>query len=389
MIKEGLITLYLFIFRIVFLCCKLVPLRNKTVFLSSFGDNAFFIATELAHSNPQPLIFLNQKKCKIDFSTIPSDQKKIYSFESTNLLEQFVSCYHLATAKYVFIDNYAGFLSAVRFRKGVKCVQLWHAAGAIKKFGWSEPHTSSRSERAKKRFQRVYDQFQFLPVGSTQMADIFSEAFHLNSSRFLYTGVPQTDYYFDAHAIRSGQLKVEDAYPSIKGKKTVLYAPTYRKGLLQRMDLRFDVNEFLKKLDESHVLLIRLHPSVQKLAKVPSHPRVLFVSDYPHANELLAASDILITDYSSLSFEFSLLGKKMIFFTYDLEAYSTTQGIWSESKLFFPGPMATSTAEIIEHIQDPSIDFETIEKFRNHWNTFSTGESTKQVIAAVYGTKEK
>lgn len=388
MIKEVIITLYLALFRIIFNLFKLFPLREKTVFLSSFGDNAFYIAKELARTKTHPLIFLNQKRCKIDFSEIPVQNKKIYSFESTNLSHFIKSIYHLATSKYIFIDNYMGFLAAIEFRQEVKCVQLWHAAGAIKKFGWSEPETHERSERAKKRFQRVYNRFQFIPVASQQMADIFSEAFHLDAGHFLYTGVPQTDFYFDEEAKSRSLQNVQKAYPVIKGRKVVLYAPTFRKGALHQMDLQLDMKKFLETLDDRYVLLIRLHPSVQEAVFVFDHPRVLLVSDYPHINELLVASDILITDYSSIPFEYSLLNKKMIFFTYDLESYGMQQGLWSESSLYFPGPMAKSTQEVLESILASETDYEKIEQFRFHWNTFSTGQSTKNLISTIYREQE-
>ncbi|TWT27874.1 CDP-glycerol glycerophosphotransferase family protein [Planomicrobium sp. CPCC 101110] len=384
MIKEAFITLYLSLFRIVFSFFKQFPLRDKTVFVSSFGDNAFYIAQKLAHKKTHPLIFLNQKKCKIDFSDIPTDNKKIYSFEFLNLLHFVKSIYHLATSKYVFIDNYMGFLAAIHFRPEVKCIQLWHAAGAIKKFGWSEPETHTRSDQAKLRFQQVYNRFQFIPVASQQMADIFSEAFHLDAGRFLYTGVPQTDFYFDAAAKARSLQNVAKTYPSIQGKKVILYAPTFRKGALHQMDLQLDMKEFTETLANDHILLIRLHPSVREATHIPDHPRILVVNDYPHINELLVASDILITDYSSIPFEYSLLNRKMIFFTYDLESYGQSQGLWAQTSLYFPGPIVKNTKEILEEIRNPAIDYEKIEKFRFHWNTFSTGQSTDNLISTIY-----
>ncbi|PSL31706.1 CDP-glycerol glycerophosphotransferase (TagB/SpsB family) [Planomicrobium soli] len=384
MIKEIIITLYLLGFRTVFTFFNLFPLRDKTVFVSSFGDNAFYIAQELARTKTHPLVFLNQKRCKINFSEIPTDNKWIYSFESANLIHTIKSIYHLATSKYIFIDNYLGVLAATQFRKEVKCVQLWHAAGAVKKFGWSEPETHKRSGRAKKRFQRVYNCFQYIPVASQQMADIFSEAFHLDAGHFLYTGVPHTDFYFDAEAKARSLQNVLTVYPSIQGKKVVLYAPTFRKGSLQQMNIQLDVNDFLETLDESYILLIRLHPSVQEAGYIVDHPRVLLVNDYPHINELLVASDILITDYSSIPFEFSLLGRKMIFFTYDLESYDQNQGVWAENSLYFPGPIVRTTSEVLEEIIKPQTDYKKIEHFRSHWNTFSTGRSTENLISTIY-----
>ncbi|TWT07168.1 teichoic acid biosynthesis protein B [Planococcus sp. CPCC 101016] len=388
MIKEFGISIYLFLFKILFALFKLLPIKNKTVFLSSFGDNAFFIAKELSKAKQHQIIFINQAKCKIDFTAVPTDNKKIYSFETSNVLDTFLSIYHLATSKYVFVDNYAGALSVIKFRKEVKCIQLWHAAGAIKKFGWSDPETSARSERAKLRFQQVYDRFQFIPVGSQQMADIFSESFHVDQSHFIYTGVPQTDFYFDSAAKEKANAKLKELYPVIAGKNIILYAPTFRKSSLHSMKVKLDITEFLNKLDDDYVLLIRLHPSVQEVTNFIEHPRVLLVTDYPHLSDLLIVSDILITDYSSIPVEFSLLGKKMIFFAYDLEDYGKTQGIWAQNSLYFPGPIVKTTSEVIEHILDPAIDHEKIDKFRNHWNTYSAGQSTSQLITVIYDPKD-
>ncbi|MCM3610471.1 CDP-glycerol glycerophosphotransferase family protein [Planococcus sp. MERTA32b] len=386
--SELIISIYLFFFKIAFSLFNLLPLKNKTVFLSSFGDNAFFIANELASSSSHRLVFVNQTRCKMDFSTIPTANKKIYTFESLNIVDTLFSIYHLATSKYVFVDNYAGVLSVIEFRKEVKCIQLWHAAGAIKQFGWRDPETDARSSRAKVRFQEVYDRFQYIPVGSRQMAEIFSEAFQVDMSHFLYTGVPQTDFYFDEELKAAGLKNVLDAYPSLKGKKVVLYAPTFRKDELQRMTLAFDIQLFLETLGEEYVLLVRLHPSVHAAAEVPDHPRVILASDYPHINELLLVSDILVSDYSSIPVEFSMLGKKMIFFTYDIEEYNRKQGIWQVNELFFPGPMVTSTADVLQHIVDPEIDVEKIGRFSAHWNTFSNGRSSKQLITAIYNPED-
>ena len=384
MLKEGIITCYLFVFKIIFSLFNLLPLQNKTVFLSSFGNNAFFVAKELSHSSSHPLVFLNKKSCKMNFSKIPSNNKKIYQFETTNILDTVWSIYHLATSKYIFIDNYVGALSKIRFRDPVKCIQLWHAAGAIKRFGWSDPTTSDRSKQAKTRFQEVYNQFHYIPVGSQEMARIFRDSFHVEHHRFLFTGVPKTDFYYNENAKTKSLKRVQNTYPIMKGKKVVLYAPTFRKDQLDLMNLQLDINEYINRVDEDHVLLIRLHPAVKNVTQILSHPRVIVVNDYPYVNDLMVASDILITDYSSIPFEFSLLRRKMIFFTYDLASYEKDQGLWDETSVFFPGPMVKTTSEVIDQILDPNIDFNKIDQFIAHWNTFSTGTSATSLISLIY-----
>ncbi|RNF39489.1 CDP-glycerol glycerophosphotransferase family protein [Planococcus salinus] len=388
MIKEALIAGYLALVKGAASFFNLFPLQNKTVFLSSFGNNAYYVAAELATSSKQPLIFLNKTKCTIDFSTIPANNKKILKFETANIVHLVCSLYHLATAKYIFIDNYVGILSVMNFRKSVRCVQLWHATGAIKRFGWCEPATKKRSCLAQKRFQQVYDRFHFIPVSSRQMAQIFAESFHLDDSRFLYTGVPQTDFYFDDVAKARGLSCVRKAYPSIVGKRVVLYAPTYRKELLPTVNTSEWIEKILAGLDDHHILLLRLHPSAKESINLESDPRLLVVSDYPSVNELLIATDVLVSDYSSISFDFSLLRKKMIFFTYDYKDYKHQQGLWATNDLYFPGPIVTTTSGLIRHLNDTSIDFDKIDRFREHWNTYSTGQACKNLISSIYDQQD-
>ena len=388
MIKEWFITFYLLAVRLMFNFFKLLPLKNKTVFLSTFGDNAYFLAQQLAESSSQELVFLNKARCKIDFASLPGSQKKIHLFEPKNPKDFIVSIYHLASAKYIFIDNYYGELAVMDFRIATKCVQLWHAVGAIKKFGWADPETLTRKGRSQKRFQHVYNKFQYIPVNSRQMASIFTEALHLEESRFLFTGVPQTDFYFDPVRVAESKAKVLSAYPQIQGKTVILYAPTYRKDALDHAGMELEVDRMLERLDERYILLIRLHPSIKNIPDSAENPRVILANDYPNVNELLLVTDILITDYSSIPFEFSLLRKKMIFFTYDMESYSRTNGLWAVDDLYFPGPFAASTSEVIDHIIDPAIDLARIDRFQKHWNTFATGNSTSSLINAIYADED-
>lgn len=157
--KEISISLYLGFFKIFFSFFKLFPLENKTVFISTYGDNAFYLAKELTDYNSHRLIFINSKKCKRDFSSISSDHKSIYHPDKANIADNIRSVYHMATSKYIFVDTYVGALSAIRFKKQVTCVQLWHAAGAIKKFGWSDPEETLEQRNDFNRYMISFNGF--------------------------------------------------------------------------------------------------------------------------------------------------------------------------------------------------------------------------------------
>ncbi|WP_213422091.1 CDP-glycerol glycerophosphotransferase family protein [Bhargavaea massiliensis] len=383
--KDILISLYVRLVSLFFSFFKLFPLRKKTVFLSSFGNNAWYVANELGKTDNQPVIFLNDSRCRIDFSDTAPARKKVYTFETGNIRHMMMSIYHLATAKYVFIDNYVGILSGLRFRRGVEPVQLWHAAGAVKRFGWTDPETAKRSRRAQRRFQSVYDRFCQIPVGSKKMKSIFMSSFNIGDGHFLPTGVPMTDFYFDPAAVAGGAENVLHRYPAVRGKKIVLYAPTFRKDQLDDQYIPLDIGELLAGIPDDFVVMIRLHPAVRGISSLPEHPRLVDVGAYPNVNELLAAADILVTDYSSLPFEYALLRRKIIFYLHDLEAYSKKTGIWAESPDFFPGPIAKTTQDLIMHINDPAIEYNRIDQFNSEWNEFSDGRSSRKLIDRIYG----
>src|SRR5690606_1337177 len=99
---------------------------------------------------------------------------------------------------------------------------------------------------------------------------------------------------------------------------------------------------------------------------------------------LLVVTDILITDYSSIPFEFSLLNKPMVFFAYDLETYVQKRGIWERYEQFVPGPIVKRTDELIQVIKEKQFDMQKIEKFAREWNEYSTGNTSRQFVEKFY-----
>lgn len=288
--------------------------------------------------------------------------------------------YHLATAKVVFVDNYFAFLSVMNFKPGVECIQLWHAAGAVKKFGLEDPAVSERSAAAHKRFLSVYRRFDKVVVGSDEMIPIFKAAFNLTEQRFLKTGIPRTDFFFDQTAVKEAKQAVLAEHPEIKGRKVILYAPTFRRDQLNGQSIALDVEKLTTALGDEYVLLVRMHPAV-KMNNLPcSGKRLINVSSYPNINHLLVVTDYLISDYSSLPYEFALLNRPQIFFPYDLEAYEKESGFWDEYDNVVPGPVVYSTDDIIKLIHANNFNLQNIRAFSDKWNMYSTGQAAQALV---------
>lgn len=382
MLRELAISLYLFVFQLIFNFFKLFPLQRKTVFVASLGHNALYTIQELEKQTDEKIVILKTTKCPVEFTK--SGNRTVLTLKRTRPIHFLQSIYHLATSHRVFVDNYYGFLAGTNFKESVKCVQLWHAAGAIKQFGLKDLSIKDRPEKAYKRFYNVYKRFDHVVVGSDKMAVIFKEGFGLNEDRILRTGIPRTDFFYDETIKNEAVHKLNKTFPTITDKKVLLYAPTYRDGELDSPELEIDLDKMYKHLKSDYVLFLRLHPAVNGTFENKYPGFVYNVSSYPDINELLVVTDLLITDYSSIPFEYALLKRPMIFYAYDLDAYAEKRGFWEIYEELVPGPIVKTTNELVEKIKYQQFDYNKIEQFSHTWNKYSLGHSSKRLIDVLY-----
>src|SRR5699024_8954675 len=135
------------------------------------------------------------------------------------------------------------------------------------------------------------------------------------------------------------------------------------------------------------VIFLRLHPAVDGKFNNKYPGFIYNVSNYPWINDLLVGSDVLITDYSSIPFEYSLLQKPMIFYAYDYDEYALKRGIWDDYTKRVPGPVVYNTNQLIETICDENFMLDKVQSFSDDWNAYSKGDAAKQVIESVYETE--
>ncbi|MEN2767349.1 CDP-glycerol glycerophosphotransferase family protein [Ornithinibacillus xuwenensis] len=340
---------------------------------------------ELEKQTDDQVVVLKNSQCKANFH---ADGRIILDFESTNIIHWFRAIYHLATSHKIIVDNYYGFLAVTNFKENVLCVQLWHAAGAIKQFALTDPSVEFRSPRAYKRFVDVYHRFNYVVVGSEKMASIFRKSFDLSSEHILRTGIPRTDFFFNKQEMKAAEESLREDFPVINKKKVILYAPTFRDDQLNVAELELDIKRMYKSLSRDYVLFLRLHPAINAEFKNDFPGFIYNVSSYPNINHLLVITDILISDYSSIPFEFSLLEKPMIFYAYDIDAYHESRGFWENYEEMVPGPVVKTTEEIIEVVKQNQFNLQEVSVFANQWNQYSKGYASERLIQALYTDEE-
>ena len=383
--KELIISIYLLGFKILFTLFKIFPLKNKVTFLISFPDNSMYVYEELKRQNICiQTVFLCNYRC---FEAFKKTCEFTYLIESKNLFHTLVGIYHLATSKQVIVDNYYGFLAVSKFKKGVKCTQIWHSVGAIKQFGAKDPSNVNRRCVAIKRFKAVYGRFNHIVVGSDFMSEIFKEAFLASNEVFLKIGIPRTDFFFEFDKQAVIKSHFYNSNPILKEKQVILYAPTFRKGEGGLVtDIALDISMLYVALKDEYVLIIKFHPAVKlKLDFIDKYSDFVFdYSEYSNVNELLVITDVLITDYSSIPMEFAFFRRKMMFFAYDLEDYKKNNGFWEDFESSIPGPIVYHTNEMIDVILNQEIDTKRIEAYVKKWAEYCEGNSSEKLVNILF-----
>ncbi|PZD83350.1 CDP-glycerol glycerophosphotransferase family protein [Bacilli bacterium] len=383
--REIAVAIYLFTFRLFFTFFKRFPLQQKTTFVASFGRNILYTMREVEKTTDHRIVILKVHPCNITFKKRP--HRRIISFKIGNFLDWMESIYHLATSEKVIVDNYFGFLAVTDFKENVTCVQLWHAAGAIKQFGLRDLSIENRPPSAFRRFKAVYSRFDYVVIGSEKMATIFKEGFGIQEKQLLRTGIPRTDFFFDHENLEKAAQSLRRYFPIIDEKKVILYAPTYRDQELHVQELKMDIEKMYEHFHGDYVLFLSLHPAV-KVDIENNHPDFAIDVTTYNINHLLVIADVLISDYSSIIFEYSLFNKPMVFFAYDIDEYAEERGFWEVYEELVPGPVVCNMDNLVEVIKNEAYDMSGVREFSEEWNRYSKGRSSEQLVRVVYGGDE-
>ncbi|MCY8836088.1 CDP-glycerol glycerophosphotransferase family protein [Bacillus atrophaeus] len=348
--------------------------KNSVTLLISFEANGKAILKEYenaCYSFSLNILYTKQASSVAKAST----QADAFFLNEKNPLHLIKAVYLMFRSKYVIADNYFLLTSALNNRPQTKCIQVWHANGSLKKFGLEDVTNKQRSKQDIKRFKKVYKSFDYVTVGSEEMGRIFKNSFGVKDHQLLKIGVPLTDEYYQTNE------KTQAEYlRSFSNKKIILYAPTFRDYDMHSLRLPFTKEELINELNGDYILFVKLHPALRnKITVLSDGEYVKDVSDF-RLKDLFIASDILITDYSSVPFEYAFLNKPMLFFTYDLKEYDEKRGLIDDYKAVIPGKACMNSGSLAEEIADPSADTEQIKRFSQKWNLYSKGSSSYNLL---------
>lgn len=284
--------------------------------------------------------------------------------------------YHLRTAGLFIVDNAYLPIHVGPHRQGTTVVQLWHAVGALKRFGVDA--TTPLAEPERTFLHRYYD-YVVVPTEGTRAP--YGAALRTPVERVLPLGAPRTDFFFDAPAMEAARQRLLARYPGLAGRTVVLVAPTFRgRGRDKRAGEGFDAVRIRAALPPDHALVLKTHPNLDPGA-TPRDGYDVIAEPASEMNDWLALADVLVTDYSSSIFEYALLRRPLVLFVPDLAEYEADPGLYLDYRTEMIGTQVADTDGVIAAIRDRVVDEVAYEAFIERHIGLTDGGASARFVA--------
>lgn len=295
-----------------------------------------------------------------------SDYGKGSSLDNLKSMMQFMRVY--ANAGYVVLcDNFLPAASCKK-RPETKVLQLWHGCGALKKFGYDTPEDIPPYYKG-----NVLRNCDCVTVSAPWCAPHFASAMGLPQERVMPFGVSRTDVYYRPEFLKTVRTRFKNEYPQAIGKKVLLWAPTFRGNAAHAYVCgREAIDRLAQQLGEEWCVIKSVHPHMQKVSPTGNHLT---------AEELLTVTDLLITDYSSILFDYLIFQKPLVRFVPDYEEYCKKRGFYIDYESL-PGAMVKSEEDLYAAVIKEAEEYdkkalqETFEKYMSTCD----GHATERIV---------
>ncbi len=288
--------------------------------------------------------------------------------------------YYLFTSKVIVTDDYIYHLRKHKLKDEQRLIQIWYTGGAFKKMGIDGPSILSDFDEYK-----THSQYSDFCVSSEYVRQYYCHAFGLEEDVVKAVGTPRSDLIVNRDNINSNREEICSKHPLLKNKKVYLYCPTVRikEDVIVPFEPKIDWAELNDELGDDEVFIICRHPAMRE-----EYIRGRFysrVKDYTFesTSELLAIADVIITDYSSVVFDASLMDKPTVFYCPDLEEYK--DDIYLDYDKELPGEKITRAEDILAAARraDEASSAEVRAVFNEKQMGACDGKSTERILSMI------
>lgn len=278
--------------------------------------------------------------------------------------------YFLATSKVALLDTYSITVSCLKHKKDLKVIQMWHASGALKKFGLQSIGKKDGRDESISKAMCMHKNYDYILAPSKATAGFYMEAFGYDAKVMKICSLPRVDEVLTDNGCVNRFFREN---PALADKKIIVYLPTFREGEADA------VKELKKAFDEGmdgYHLIISTHPL---FSSVDREDRFSFNGSFS-TYDLMKIADIIITDYSACAFDASVLMKPLYFYIPDYEEYKNERGINIDIKTEMQSASFENASDMLSAIKNDEYDYNSLFAFKSKYME-NTNSNNAQILA--------
>ena len=342
----------------------------------------------LLMSETKPFLWGNLKflDARIKERKLDEKFKMSYTFrvavgENNSIFNWFKTLRLIAKQDFIFVDDYCPIFGWLKLRQSTKLIQVWHAGVGFKAVGYGR-FGQTGSPKPVGSCHRAYD---YVITGSQDLVEVYSEVFGLPEERILPLGMARLDNFLDKDVTDAAEADFYGKYPECKGKKIILFSPTFR-GSNQKMAYydytKLDMDRIYEFCGDEYIWMFKMHPFIKDKPPIEKRheDRIIDLSHYKNINDLYYVTDIMITDYSSAYYEFSLMNRPILFYTYDRVIYENIRGVHKSIKEDAPGKVCDTFDEMMKALEDKDYELEKTTAFKEANFSNFDGHAADRII---------
>lgn len=347
---------------------RLLPRRRRIVCMSRESDKPpvdfQLIRRYVQLHHPTYEVVILSKRLKSPITYIPHMIRQLYT---------------IATSQAVLLDTYAIVVSLLDGVIDVPVIQMWHALGNMKKFGYSALGEGEGRDSSIASLFGMHKGYTSVLISSKSFIDDYAAGFGIDKSIIYEAPLPRTDLLVDADYRRRRREQILRYYPQLGGKKNIVYCPTFRKKAPRNQKQAMAALAAAIDFDRYN-LVIKAHP-IDTLTF--DDPRV--IQRYDRRCDMLFVADYVISDYSTVIYEAGLLGVPVYLYAYDWEEYSSRRSLYIDPEHDVPTLFTGDARRIVDAIEHDEFDADAYRAFvRDNIALPEHGTCTQRVVEYVF-----
>lgn len=371
---------------------RIIPCDQKTILFISFHGKGY-------SDNPKALFeYMIESKEYEDYKfvwAIKHHKQKNINIEKAKIIEYFSIPYffYLARSKYWFVNCK---LPAYMLKKQNQVyLQTWHGTPLKRLAHDIELEKDTTFYRSKMSAQEMYisydndvKKYNYMISPNSFCTKVFQSAFRINQERLIETGYPRCDLLVNTK--EEEILAWKKKYHLPFDKKVILYAPTWRdnsyttKGYTFQLEV--DFHRWREALSDEYIIIFKPHYLIVNDFDMSAFQG--FVYEMPATldiSELYLLSDILITDYSSVFFDYAILNRPIYFYMFDLQSYANElRGFYFDIHETLPGDIVEEETDLLDKIVKKDYDYSRLKAFNEHFNKWHDGHCSEKVLRHIF-----